>query len=309
MVNNAWILLRETVTSFVKDEALSRGASIAFYAVTSLAPLLFITIAIAGLVFGRDAAQGAIVAQLGGMMGQQSADLLQDVIRGASDSTAGVFAAVAGIVTLILTASGVFGEIQSALNAFWRVEEDSILDHKENLSTTISNLVRARAASIGLVAALGFLLIVSLAVSAGLTALGDYINAQLPFGETILGTLNFLISFALLTALFAAIYKVLPDRPLAWGDVSVGALATALLFTLGKTLIGLYIGSSAVASSYGAAGALIIVLLWVYYSAQIFLLGAEFTKVYARHFGSMRARRGSAKLAPDTKAADARASV
>ena len=310
MVNDVWTLLRETVTSFIKDEALSRGASIAFYAMTSLAPLLFIVIAIAGLAFGRDAAQGAIVAQLGGMMGRESADLLQDVIKGASSATAGVFAAIAGVVTLILTASGVFGEIQSALNAFWRVDEESLTEQKENLGTTISNLVRARAASIGLVAALGFLLIVSLAVSAGLTALGDYINAQLPFGETILGTLNFVISFALLTALFAAIYKVLPDRPLAWGDVMVGALATALLFTLGKTLIGLYIGSSAVGSTYGAAGALLIILLWVYYSAQIFLLGAEFTKVYARHFGSMRARKKeSAKLAPETKPADARAAV
>ena len=310
MVNDAWTLLRETVTSFIKDEALSRGASIAFYAMTSLAPLLFIVIAIAGLAFGCEAAQGAIVAQLGGMMGRESADLLQDVIKGASSATAGVFAAIAGVVTLILTASGVFGEIQSALNAFWRVEEESLTEQKENLGTTISNLVRARAASIGLVAALGFLLIVSLAVSAGLTALGDYINAQLPFGEAILGTLNFVISFVLLTALFAAIYKVLPDRPLAWGDFIVGALATALLFTLGKTLIGLYIGSSAVGSTYGAAGALIIILLWVCYSAQIFLLGAEFTKVYARHFGSMRARKKeSAKLAPETKPADARAAV
>ena len=310
MVQKVWILLRETVTSFIKDEALSRGASIAFYAVTSLAPLLFITIAIAGLVFGRDAAQGAIVAQLGGLMGRESADLLQEVIKGASDATTGVFAALAGVVTLILTASGVFGEIQSALNAIWRVEEEAVVEKKENFGTTISSLMRARAASIGLVAAVGFLLIVSLAVSAALTALGDYINAWLPFGETILGLMNFTISFALLTALFAAIYKVLPDRPLAWSDVTIGALATALMFTLGKTLIGLYIGSSAVASSYGAAGALIVILLWVYYSAQIFLLGAEFTKVYARHLGSMRSKmRESAKLAPETKPADARAAV
>ena len=310
MVRNVWILLRETVTSFIKDEALSRGASIAFYAVTSLAPLLFITIAIAGLVFGRDAAQGAIVAQLGGLMGQESADLLQDVIKGASDSTTGILAALIGVVTLIVTASGVFGEIQSALNAIWRVEQDSLTDSRENLSTTISSLMRARAASIGLVAAVGFLLIVSLAVSAALTALGDYVNAWLPFGEAILGLLNFVISFGLLTALFAAIYKVLPDRPLAWSDVTVGALATALLFTLGKTLIGVYIGSSAMASSYGAAGALIIILLWVYYSAQIFLLGAEFTKVYARHCGSLRKKKKeAAKLAPETKPADARAAV
>lgn len=310
MVHKVWILLRETVTSFIKDEALSRGASIAFYAVTSLAPLLFITIAIAGLVFGRDAAQGAIVAQLGGLMGRESADLLQEVIKGASDATTGIFAALAGIVTLILTASGVFAEIQSALNAIWRVEEDSVVDKRGSLGTTITNLMRARAASIGLVAAVGFLLIVSLTVSAALTALGDYVNSWLPFGESILGLLNFTISFALLTALFAAIYKMLPDRPLAWSDVSIGALATALLFTLGKTLIGLYIGSSTVASGYGAAGALIIILLWVYYSAQIFLLGAEFTKVYARHLGSIhRKTKECAELAPETKASDARAAV
>lgn len=308
MVHKTWAILHETVESFLHDEALSRGASIAFYAITSLAPLLFITIGIAGLVFGRDAAQGALVAQLGGLMGRESADLLQDVIRDASNSTSGVLATLFGAAVLLLTASGVFGEIQSALNAFWRVEEESITDQGGNFGTIVASLLRARAASIGLVAALGFLLIVSLAVSAALAALADTINAWLPFGAVLLGTLNFVLSFVLLTALFAAIYKVLPDRPLAWHDVTIGAIATAALFTLGKTLIGLYIGSSAVGSSYGAAGALIIILFWVYYSAQTFLLGAEFTKVYARHFGSLRKKpRARAELAPDTKPADARA--
>ena len=182
-------------------------------------------------------------------------------------------------MTLVVAASGVFGEMQSALNAFWKVEPRG---------TTVSRLIRARAASLGLVAALGFLLLVSLVISAGLSALGNYINAFLPFADFILEGLNFLISFVLISVLFAAIYKVLPDKRLAWRDVLVGAVATALLFTLGKFLIGLYIGSSAIASSYGAAGALILVLLWVYYSAQIFLLGAEFTKVYASHHGSQR---------------------
>jgi len=178
-----------------------------------------------------------------------------------------------------MTASGVFGEMQSAMNAIWKAEPKG---------TTVSRLIRARAASLGLVAALGFLLLVSLVISAGLSALSSYVNAYLPFGHFILQTLNFLISFALISVLFAAIYKVLPDKELEWRDVLVGAAATALLFSIGKFLIGLYIGSSAVASSYGAAGALIVVLLWIYYSAQIFLLGAEFTKVYASHHGSQQ---------------------
>ena len=161
----------------------------------------------------------------------------------------------------------------------------------EPKGTTVSRLVRARAASLGLVGALGFLLLVSLVVSALLTALSDYIEAYLPFGHLIFQTLTFLISFGFVTLLFAAIYKILPDRRIEWHDVMIGAVVTALLFTIGKSLIGLYIGSSTIASSYGAAGSLIIVLLWIYYSAQIFLLGAEFTKVYAAHRGSHQSGR------------------
>ena len=276
---SAWVLIKESVTSFIEDEALSRGAAIAFYTVTSIAPVLFIVVAIAGLAFGQDAARGAIADQVSGLMGKESADLLQNAIKSAANTSSGVLATVVGLVTLIVAASGVFGEMQSALNAFWKVEPRG---------TTVSRLVRARAASLGLVAALGFLLLVSLVISAGVSALGRYINAYLPFGDFILEAVNFLISFLLIAVLFAAIYKVLPDKRLEWRDVGVGAVATALLFTLGKFLIGLYIGSSAVASSYGAAGALILVLLWIYYSAQIFLLGAEFTKVYASHHGSHR---------------------
>ena len=167
--------------------------------------------------------------------------------------------------------------MQSALNAIWNAEPQG---------TTLSRLIRARAASLDLVAALGFLLMVSLLVSAGLTAFGNYLNSILPFGKLILTALNTVISVGLISVLLAAIYKVLPDRHLEWGDVMVGAVVTAILFTIGKSLIGWYIGSSAVASTYGAAGALMVLLLWVYYSAQIFLLGAEFTKVYAHRHGS-----------------------
>jgi membrane protein len=267
-----WRLLKATVLSFIEDEALSRGAAIAFYTVTSLAPVLLIVVAVAGLAFGRDAAQNAITAQLTGLMGEQTADVLQSAIASAASKSSGILATLIGIVTLIVTASGVFGEMQTALNKIWDAEPRA---------TTVSRLIKARAASLGLVAALGFLLLVSLVISAVLSALGNYLNAVLPLGGFILSALNFIVSLALISVLFAAIYKVLPDKPIGWHDVIAGAIVTALLFTAGKSLIGWYLGSSAVASSYGAAGGLIILLLWVYYSTQIFLLGAEFTRVYA----------------------------
>ncbi len=282
MFGKAWELGKESVTLFINDGALSRGAAIAFYTVTSIGPVLLIVVAIAGLAFGQDAARGAIVSQLSGLMGhmgQESAELLQNVIRSASGKPSGIFASALGVITLLVTASGVFGEMQSTLNAIWKADPKG---------GTVSRLIRARAASLGLVAALGFLLLVSLVISAGLSALSEYVNAHLPFGHLILQAVNFLISFALNSVLFAAIYKVLPDTDLEWRDVLVGAVVTAFLFSIGKFLIGLYIGSSAVASSYGAAGALIVALLWIYYSTQIFLLGAEFTKVYAHHHGSQQ---------------------
>ena len=270
-------LVKESVMSFIADDALSKGASIAFYTVTSIAPVLVIVIAIAGLAFGHDAAQGAITAQLSGLMGRQSAELLQTAIDSASGKSSGIIATALGLLALLVTASGVFGEMQSALNTIWKAQPRG---------GTVTRLLKARAASAGLVAALGFLLLVSLVISAVLTALGAYINTYLPFGQLILSVLNFMISFLLISVLFAAIYKILPDTRLEWRDVVVGAVATAFLFEIGKSLIGLYIGSSAVVSSYGAAGGLIVLLLWFYYSAQIFLLGAEFTKTYASRDGS-----------------------
>lgn len=277
MFSTAWKMLKDTVLAFISDEALSRGAAIAFYTVTSIAPVLLIVIAIAGLAFGRDAAQNAITEQLSGLMGQQTAEVLQTAVASAASKSSGVVATIIGIITLMVTASGVFGEMQTALNVIWKAKPEG---------TTVSRLIRARAASLGLVAALGFLLMVSLVVSTVLMAFGNYLNSILPFGQVILTVLNVIVSLVLISFLFAAIYKVLPDRNLEWGDVVVGAIVTGVLFTIGKWLISWYIGSSAVASSFGAAGALIILLLWVYYSAQIFLLGAEFTKVYANAHGS-----------------------
>ena len=279
MPANAWMLIKETVTSFMEDEALSRGAAISFYTVTSIAPVLYIVVAIAGLAFGQDAARGAIADQVSGLMGKESADLLQNAIKSAADTSSGVLATVVGTRD---PGGGSLGGLRGDA-----IGPERLLEGRAQRDDRLPADPRP-CGEPGLVAALGFLLLVSLVISAGLSALGNYINAFLPFADFILEGLNFLISFVLISVLFAAIYKVLPDKRLAWRDVLVGAVATALLFTLGKFLIGLYIGSSAIASSYGAAGALILVLLWVYYSAQIFLLGAEFTKVYASHHGSQR---------------------
>jgi membrane protein len=279
MLSATWKMLKDTVLAFINDEALSRGAAIAFYTVTSIAPVLLIVIAIAGLAFGQDAAQNAIITQLSGLMGQQTAEVLQTAVASAAKKSSGVAATIIGLITLIVTASGVFGEMQTALNAIWKARPKG---------TTVSRLIRARAASLGLVAAMGFLLMVSLVVSTALTAFGNYLDSILPFGQIILTVLNVVVSLMLISFLFAAIYKVLPDRNLEWRDVAVGAIVTAILFTVGKSLISWYLGSSAVASSFGAAGALIVLLLWVYYSAQIFLLGAEFTKIYANRHGSKR---------------------
>jgi membrane protein len=269
-------LLRETILSFIEDEALSRGAAIAFYTVTSIAPVLLIVIAIAGLAFGEDAAENAIVAQLSDLMGPQTAEVLQSAVASAASKSSGTIATIIGVITLMVAASGVFAEMQSTLNAIWKAELKGL---------TLSRLIRARAASLGLVAALGLLLIVSLAVSAALTAFGNYLDSILPFGEFVFPAMHFIVSLLPISVLFTVIYKALPDRHLEWRDVVGGGVVTAVLFNIGKSLIGWYIGSSAVASSYGAAGASIVLILWIYYSTQLFLLGAEFTKAYANRHG------------------------
>jgi membrane protein len=282
MISVTWKMLKDTVLSFIEDEALTRGAAIAFYTATSIAPILLIVIAIAGLVFGQDAAQNAITAQFSDLMGRQTAEVLQSAVASAAGKSSSILATIIGLATLIATASGIFGEMQAALNSIWKTKPQA---------TTVSRLIRARAVSLGLVAALGFLLIVSLVISAGLSAFGNYLDTVLPMGKLILPVLNLVVSVVLLGILFGAIYKMLPDRSLQWNDVIIGALITSVLFNIGKSLIAWYIGSSAIASSYGAAGGLIVLLLWVYYSAQIFLLGAEFTKIYANRHGSKQDKR------------------
>jgi membrane protein len=274
-----WAMTKDTVNGYIEDGCLSRGAAIAYYTVFSLAPILLVMIAIAGFVFGEDAARGVIFDKLKGMMGPDAANLVQSMIQSASNKKSGIIATVSSVVILMITASGVFGELQTSLNAIWKADPNQA-------HSTVTRLVKARAQSLGLVASLGFLLLVTLAISAALNAAWHRIDTVVPGASYLLRIVNILISLAITTVLFGAVYKVLPDKRLEWRDVLIGSIFTAILYTAGKTVISLYIGSSSVASSYGAASALVVMLLWVYYSAQIFLLGAEFTKVYAHRFGS-----------------------
>ena len=291
MLTKTWGLTKDTVAGFIADEALSRAAAIAYFTIFSIAPLLLVVIAIAGLLFGREAAQAAIMGQFSGLMGQGSGQALQSMLQsaGSQSQKSGTIATIIGLVTLLVTASGAFGEIQSALNKIWKAEPKAGL----------SRLVRARAASLGLVLTLGFLLLMSLVVSAGLAALGNWVDGIFPGAKILMAVVNFVITLVLLSAVFAAIYKFLPDKPIAWRDVAVGAVATGLLFTIGKSLIGLYIGQAKVAESYGMAGSLIVILVWIYYSTLTFLLGAEFTRAYAERHGS-HAASGAGAVAATT---------
>ena len=268
-----WQVLRLTGEAFVDDDAWSRGASIAYFTLFSIAPVLLVMIAVAGLVFGREAAQGAVVEQLAGLMGTRTAQALQDMVKSADESLHGVWATVIGLVSIALATSGIFSEVQSSLNRIWEAPPRR---------SGLSRLLRARMVSLGLVVALGFVLMVSLAVSAALAAMSDYVRAQLPGLQTALSILDIFLSVGLTTVLFAAMYKVLPDAPIAWREVWLGAAITTALFEGGKYLIALYIGRTDIASSFGAAGAMIVLLLWIFYSAQIFLLGAEFTWAWSQ---------------------------
>jgi membrane protein len=241
-----------------------------------------VVIAIAGLAFGQRAAEGALLGQLAALVGPESAGAVQAMLRSASGTTSGVIASVIGVMTLLIAATAVFGELQTALNVIWKA--------KPPPGSGIWQLVKSRLLSLSLILAIGFLLLVSLVVSAAITAIGDYLDRIMPGLPAILHIIHLTLAFGFTTVLFAMMFKILPDTHVRWRDVWLGAAATALLFTIGKYLIGLYIGSSHVATTYGAAGALVVILLWVYYSAQILLFGAEFAKA----FGDWRASRRKA---------------
>ncbi|AEG92770.1 YihY/virulence factor BrkB family protein [Ramlibacter tataouinensis] len=273
--------------AWVDDYAASMGAAIAYYTVFSLAPLLVIVIAIAGALFGREAVQGQIVTQMSGLIGQEGASFVEGLVASASDTDRGLVAGLISLVILLVGATTVFAELQSALDRIWHVPE-------RDKPSGLWAILRARLLSFGLILGLAFLLMVSLAVSAGLAAVGAWAGALLPGWETLLHGLNLVVSFTVFTLLFAMIYKLLPSTPIAWRDVWVGAATTAVLFEIGKLLIGLYLGKSGVTESFAAAGSLVVLLAWVYYAAQVFLLGAEFTKVYADERGSRSPARAPA---------------
>jgi len=272
-------LAREAVEAFMSDEALTRGAAIAFYAVTAMAPVMFIVVTIASFGFGAEAAQDAIAVQLRRIMSQENAQMAQLAISHASGTSTGFISAAIGMLALIVTASGMFGEVENALNVIWKAPP---------MESVFYGLVRGRAASLLLVVGLGSLLLTSMVFTASIAALGHYVDEHTGYSQFALALLNFAISSVLMSALVAAIYKVLPNKKLEWRDVVIGAVVTSLLFQLGQLPLGYFLGASSIATPYGAAAGLTVVLLWVYYSAQVFLLGAELTKVYACHFGSQK---------------------
>lgn len=276
-----WKLARESVAAWIDDYAPSMGAAIAYYTGFSLAPLLLIVIALLGMVFGRDAAAERIFSELRGALGPEAAAAIQSMVESASSPGKSLFGTIAGTVMLLVGATTVFAEVQSALDRIWRTPAATG-------SSGIWHLVRERFLSFGLILAVGFLLLVSLVVSSGLSALGTLWAPLFENWLVVLQIVNFFVSIVVVTVLFALIYKLLPRAQIGWEDVWVGAAVTAILFSIGKLLLGLYIGKSGIVSGLGAAGAVLVILLWVYYSAQIFLLGAEFTWHYAYRFGSRR---------------------
>lgn len=267
-------ILKETFAAWSDDRVPRLGAALAYYTLFSLAPLLIIVVALASLVFGEQAAQGRIADEISGLVGDKGAEAIQAMLQNAgAQKSSGIIATVIGLATLLFGASGVFGELQDALNTIWRV--------KPKPGRGILDIIRDRFFSFAMVLGIVFLLLVSLVVSAALAALGKFGSGTLP--TPLLHLVDLVVSIVVVAVLFAVLFKALPDVRIAWRDVWVGAFATSVLFTFGKILIGLYLGRSSVGSAFGAAGSLVVVLAWIYYSAQIFFFGAELTKAYVHY--------------------------
>jgi membrane protein len=275
-------LVKKSGAAWIEDFAPSMGAALAYYTLFSLAPLLLLVISVAGLAFGADAARGHVVAQLGGLIGSDGATAIQGLLKSASHPARSVVASVISVVTVIVGAISIFAELQSDLDRIWRAPA-------AKRPSGIWGLLRARLLSFGLILSIGFLLLVSLVVSAALSALGTWWGPMFAGWAVTLQIVNQVVSFLFITVLFALMYRILPSVTVGWQDVWQGAAATALLFTLGKFAIGLYLGKAGVTSGFGAAGSVVVLLVWVFYSAQIFLLGAEFTWLYAHSHGSRAA--------------------
>lgn len=290
-----WRLMKDAASDWSRDRAPRLGAALAYYTVFSLVPFLVVVIALIGLVFGEVAAQSAILSQIAELVGEQTAAAIKDMIQRANQPSTGLFATAVAVATLLIGASGVFGQLQDALNTVWGVEP------KEGRG--VWGFIKDRFLSFVAVLGTGFLLLVSLILSSALAAFGKWFGGLLPLPEAVLQLMNFAFSFLVVTGLFALIFKVLPDAKVAWRDVWIGAALTSALFTIGKFALGVYLGKSNVASAYGATGSLVLVLLWVYYSAQILLYGAEFTQVYANRVGERIVPTPDAKVTDPHKAA------
>lgn len=273
-----WAVLKETFAGWWNDNVPRMGAALAYYTLFALAPILVVVIAVGGMAFGPEAVRGEIVEQIQGLVGRDGAQAIQAMLEGAAKSRWSIPATIIGVIAFFLGATGAFLELQDDLDAIWRVKPRS-------RGNFLRDLLMQRIISFGLVLGFAFLLLTSLVVSAALAAVHSYIGSAFPGVAALWAAGYAVVSLGVITLLFAMIYKILPDVKLKWADVWVGALATAVLFTVGKFLIGLYLGTSSFVSTYGAAGSVIVVLVWVYYSSQIILLGAEFTRAYVERFG------------------------
>jgi membrane protein len=270
-------ILLKSWKEFNDDQAPRLGAALAYYTLLSLAPLLILLIAVAGLVFGKQAAQGQLLNEINNMVGTQGGQAIQEMIKSASKPSSGIIASIIGFLTLIFGASSVAGELKASVNVIWDLPVKS---------GNVKYMIKQRSMALAVVLGCGFLLLVSLVVSSAISAAGKFVADMLPMPEFVLQVLGFVLSLAVITGVFAVLLKYLPDVHVEWRDVLAGAAFTALLFTIGEYLIGMYLGKAGFASTYGAAGSLVIVLVWVYYSSQIFFFGAEFTQVYSKDYGS-----------------------
>ena len=280
-VNQAISLAKQTYNKWSEHQAPRLGASVAFYSVLSFAPLLILLTAVIALVFGQKSAQGALISEARQIIGDRGAETVESLLKNAQKPSSGIFASIVAFATLLFGASGVFTELQDALNVIWESTAQS--------ASGFIGIIRQRLFSFGMVLSIGFLLLVSLLLSAGLAYIGHSFGELVPLPPFVLETLNFIVSFVVITVLFGLMFKYVPAAKVSWRDVAVGAVGTALLFTIGKFLLGLYLGKASVGSTYGAAGSLVAVIVWIYYSAQIFFFGAEFTHVYAEARGTEKA--------------------
>ena len=290
-----WSLLKGTADDFVEDNATRLAAALAYYTLLSLAPLVVLALAIAGLVVDQESTRDQLAAELGSVVGSSGEEAVRAIVENAKTPSTGIVSSALGIVVLLFGASGVFGELQGALNTIWEVAPKP--------GRGIWGTIKDRLFSFAMVMGVAFLLLVSLILGAALAAVGHFLESSLPGGEAVWQVLNFLLSFAVVSALFAVMFKVVPDVEVKWKDVWIGAVVTAFLFTVGKFLIGLYLGKSSVASAYGAAGSIVLLVIWVYYSSLILLAGAEFTQVYTKHFGSrVRPSKNAVALTDEARA-------